>query len=64
MVYLKGYDKIAFVEQGSKCLKLCSPDMQPFFDIKDFSQTPLCAEYINKCPKTTSKLFETHLKVA
>eukprot|EP00434_Breviolum_minutum_P016925 symbB.v1.2.014933.t4/scaffold1103.1/size137753/9 len=46
VIYLKGYDKVAFVEQGSKCLKLCSPDMKPYFEIRDFTQTPLCAEYI------------------
>jgi len=48
VIYLKGYDKVAFVEQGSKCLKLCSPDMKPYFEIRDFTQTPLCAEYIEK----------------
>ncbi|CAE7718508.1 unnamed protein product [Symbiodinium microadriaticum] len=32
--YLKGYDKIAFVEQGSKVLKMCTPDMQPYTEIK------------------------------
>lgn len=46
--YLKGYDKIAFVEQGSKVLKMCTPDMQPYTEIKDFTQSPLCAEYIDK----------------
>lgn len=29
----------------------CSPDMKPYFEIRDFTQTPLCAEYIEKCPK-------------
>ncbi|CAL1150123.1 unnamed protein product [Cladocopium goreaui] len=48
VIYLKGYDKVAFVEQGSRCLKLCSPDMKPYFEIRDFTQTPLCAEYIEK----------------
>eukprot|EP00931_Biecheleriopsis_adriatica_P010284 TRINITY_DN11136_c0_g2_i1.p1 TRINITY_DN11136_c0_g2~~TRINITY_DN11136_c0_g2_i1.p1 ORF type:complete len:1153 (+),score=285.20 TRINITY_DN11136_c0_g2_i1:92-3550(+) len=47
-VYFKGYDKIAFVEQGSKVLKMCTPDMQPYTELKDFTQTPLCAEYIDK----------------
>ncbi|CAJ1449792.1 unnamed protein product [Effrenium voratum] len=48
VVYFKGYDKVAFVEQGSKSLKMCTPDMQPYLEIKDFTQTPLCAEYIDK----------------
>lgn len=47
-IYFKGYDKIAFVEQGSKSLKMCTPDMVNYAEVKDFTQTPLCAEYIDK----------------
>jgi len=46
--YFKHYDKIAFFEQGSKVLKMCTPELVPYKDIKDFSCTPLCAEYIDK----------------
>lgn len=46
--YFKHYDKIAFFEQGSKVLKMCTPELVPYKDIKDFSCTPLCAEYIEK----------------
>lgn len=46
--YFKHYDKIAFFEQGSKVLKLCTPDLVPYKELKEFTQTPLCAEYIDK----------------
>lgn len=45
-IYLKHYDKIAYVEQGSRSLKLCSPDLVPYFELKDFAQMPLYAAYI------------------
>eukprot|EP00435_Cladocopium_sp_Y103_P031150 s482_g7.t2 len=61
VIYLKGYDKVAFVEQGSRCLKLCSPDMKPYFEIRDFTQTPLCAEYIEKSVQIrTSQATQTN----
>eukprot|EP00929_Paragymnodinium_shiwhaense_P070370 TRINITY_DN35643_c0_g1_i3.p1 TRINITY_DN35643_c0_g1~~TRINITY_DN35643_c0_g1_i3.p1 ORF type:complete len:1014 (-),score=163.95 TRINITY_DN35643_c0_g1_i3:88-3000(-) len=46
--YFKHYDKIAFFEQGSKSLKLCTPDLQMHRELRDFTQVPLCAEYIDK----------------
>ena len=26
--------------------------MQPYLDIRDFTQTPLCAEFVEKCATT------------
>jgi WD40 repeat protein len=46
--YFKHYDKIAYIEGGSRSLKLCSPDMVPYAELRDFTQTPLCATYIEK----------------
>eukprot|EP00439_Symbiodinium_sp_Y106_P050581 s213_g6.t1 len=59
--YLKGYDKIAFVEQGSKVLKMCTPDMQPYTEIKDFTQSPLCAEYIDKSAGIRSSYLDENI---
>mmetsp|Transcript_59487 Transcript_59487/g.128674 ORF Transcript_59487/g.128674 Transcript_59487/m.128674 type:complete len:1136 (+) Transcript_59487:181-3588(+) len=47
-VYLKNYDKVAFFEQGCRCLKLWTPDLVPYREIRDFTQTPLCVEYIDR----------------
>mmetsp|Transcript_100313 Transcript_100313/g.284167 ORF Transcript_100313/g.284167 Transcript_100313/m.284167 type:complete len:1154 (+) Transcript_100313:239-3700(+) len=69
-VYFKGYDKVAFVEQGSKSLKICTPEMQFFHEIKDFAQTPLCAEYIDKfmyvvvaCSDLTLSFYDAETKM-
>uniref|UniRef100_A0A7S0ZUV4 EF-hand domain-containing protein n=1 Tax=Noctiluca scintillans TaxID=2966 RepID=A0A7S0ZUV4_NOCSC len=45
--YCSTWDKIAFIEQGAKCLKLCTPDLVPYREIRDIAQ-PLCVEYIEK----------------
>eukprot|EP00928_Gymnodinium_smaydae_P028620 TRINITY_DN21784_c0_g2_i1.p1 TRINITY_DN21784_c0_g2~~TRINITY_DN21784_c0_g2_i1.p1 ORF type:complete len:941 (-),score=156.39 TRINITY_DN21784_c0_g2_i1:90-2621(-) len=45
--YFKNYDKIAFIEQGSKVLKICTPELVLFKELRDFSQVPLCMEYID-----------------
>lgn len=47
-IYLKHYDKIAYIEQGSRSLKLCTPEMIPVAELKDFTQVPLYATYIEK----------------
>lgn len=46
--YFKHYDKVAFFEQGSKVLKLFTPDLTLYREVKEFAQTPICAEYIDK----------------
>lgn len=46
--YFKQYDKVAFIEQGIKSLKMCTPGLEPCRELKGFSRTPLWAEYIAK----------------
>lgn len=46
--YFKHYDKIAFFEQGSRYLKLYTPDFAPFKELKDHAASLLTAEYIDK----------------
>jgi len=51
--YLKNWDRIAYVEQGCKSLKLCTPDMAPVQEVSGLPQVPICAEfcadYQSKC---------------
>jgi len=50
--YFKHYDKIAYFELGAKSLKLCTPDLVPYREVKAepplIPEAPLCAEYIDK----------------
>lgn len=46
--YFKHYDKIAFIEQGSRCVKIVTPDLMPFAELRDFAQAPLYTVYIEK----------------
>lgn len=69
-VYFKHYDKIACIEQGSKSLKICTPDLALHDELTDFTQTPLCAEYIEKwayvvvaCSDLTLSFFDAGNKL-
>lgn len=46
--YLKHYDKVAYIEQGVKAVKICTPDLQPFQELRDYQENPLFACYIEK----------------
>lgn len=46
--YLERFDKIAYIEQGSKSLKLCTHDFVPFGKPLPFQHTPLCVEYVDR----------------
>lgn len=51
--YFKNLDRIAYVEQGCKSLKMCTPDMAPAQEVGGLPQEPICAEfcadYQSKC---------------